>query len=219
VAERVGASSAELLGVMTASDEQSVEQAKDGVSQGGAKHTFKAIRGRVSEGNAKSTVIRLPVADNFTYRDLAALLQRLPQTGPATKQTRIPDGTEPGFLFALRSLVHDSVESYRQSGCIAAGARPRRVFVYDVVLFDLTQKSSRFLPEIVVHGRTYHKVIESAYESRNKTTGKTSGFVLTYGTQDLIAETPVRILYRPRGWFEVELLLDGKGKAAEVAAR
>ena len=219
VSESIAGSSAQLLGVMTASDEQSIEQAKAGVTRPGTFHKFKAIRGSVSENHAQSTIIQLLLSNEFTYRDLDALLHQLPQTGTATRQTHIPNGTEPGFLIALKNLVHNNVESYRRSGRVAAGQYVRRNYVYDATLYELTQKSCRFLPELAANNRMYRSVLESEFEARNTRTGEISRFSLTYGTQDLVAETPIRIVYRPRWWFEAELMLDTGVKPVEVAER
>ena len=53
----------------------------------------------------------------------------------------------------------------------------------------------------------YRDVIESEFETRNLTSGETSRFSITFGAHSPIAETPIRIVYRPRWWFEAELLL------------
>jgi hypothetical protein len=43
---------------------------------------------------------------------------------------------------------------------------------------------------------------------RNLTAGTTTPFRLIYATDGPLAEVPVRIVYRPRWWFEVELTLE-----------
>jgi hypothetical protein len=170
-------------------------------------------------GQAQSTVIHLRLVDDFTFRDLDALLRRLPATGPATRQTRVSAGIEPGFLFALKGLMRDSVEGYRRSGNPRSSLQARKLFVYNATLYELTRQSSRLWPEIGVNGHTYREAIESEFESRNLRTEATSSFTITFGTQAPLAETPIRIIYRPRWWFEAELLLESSTAAVEVARR
>jgi hypothetical protein len=219
IAERLTASSAEILGVMTASDEESMEQAQASITQSGGTHRFKAIRGRVAGGQAECTVIHLRLVNDFTFRDLDVLLRQLPPTGSATRQTRVSAGIEPGFLFALKGMLRDSVEGYRRSGNPGSSQRARKLFVYNATLYELTRQSSRLRPEIGVNGHTYREAIEGEFETRNLRTGAKSSFNITFGTQAPLAETPIRIIYRPRWWFEAELLLERSTGAVEVAAR
>jgi hypothetical protein len=219
IVERVVGSSAELIGVMTESEEQSIEQAQIAVSRSGATHSFKGIRGSLSEGFAQSTTLHLLLSEDFTFRSADTLLRQLPQNGSPIRQTRVPDGTEPGFLFALKGLVHDSVENFLRSGEINAGRQSRCRFVYAGSLYELTRRSSRLVQEDTVNGRTYHGVIKSEFETCNLATGEMSRFSITYGSQPPFTETPIRIVYRPRWWFEAELLLAGEPEVAEAVGR
>lgn len=219
VAERVAGSSAELIGVMTESDEQSIEQAAAKQTQPGGTHAFKAIRGRLNQGLAQSTIIRLLLVDDFTYREADALLRRLPPIGPTTRQMSVPNGADPGFLFAVKGIVHDSVENYRRSGAVRSGAQMRRTYVYDATLYELILKSSQFLKTTLVDEHEYRAVIESQFEARNMRTGKISRFSITYGTEAPNAEIPICIVYQPRWWFEAELRLEYDSGAATAAGK
>ncbi len=218
IAEHVDGSSAELIGVMTQSDERSIEQARQNLSRSGGAHAFKAIRGRVTQGEALSTVIHLLLAEEFTYRDVNVLLGRLPQAGFPVRRISVPKGVEPGFLFALKNLVHQSVESYHRSGRVDTGCKSPRLFVYHASLYELAQRSSDIIPKLTVGGRDYHEVIESRLDVRNRATGETTGFGITYGTRGAAAEIPLRIVYRPRWWFEAELILDGPDDSIRAIA-
>jgi hypothetical protein len=219
VAERVAGSSAELVGVMTESEEQSIEEATAKQIQPGGTHAFRAIRGRLNQGLAQSTIIRLALADDFTYRDADALLRLLPPSGPTTRQMSVPSGVDPGFLFAVKGLVHDCVENYRRSGAVRSSAQTQRTYVYDATLYELLLKSSRFLATVQAGACEYHAVIESQFEARNARTGKLSKFSITYGTEAPNAEIPICIVYQPRWWFEAELRLEDSSGAGAAVGR
>lgn len=219
IAERIDGSSAELLGVMTQSDEQSMEQASAGVSQSCKKHAFLAIRCRLSSGQAQSTVIRLLLSEDLDYRDVDALLGRLPQSGDTTRSMTVPNGAEPGFLFTLKAMVHETVEAYRRWGLVRTTQQKPRKYIYNASLFELNMRSSRILRDIVVNGRPYGPAISSEFEARNTVTGENTSFAITYGTAAPVAEIPIRIVYRPRWWFELELLLEGEAETTQAAER
>jgi hypothetical protein len=43
---------------------------------------------------------------------------------------------------------------------------------------------------------------------RNRSTGSTTGFSITYGTSGALTGIPVAAVYQPNWWFKVELALD-----------
>ena len=214
IAERVSGSSAELTGVMTQSDEQSIEQA-DANSRSENKHAFKAIHSRVSGGEAQSSTARMHLSEDFTYKDAKEVLRSIPRSGSPDLTVKIPAGTDPGFLFAVKAMMHESVEKYRGSGKL--NNPPPRRYIYNASIYQLSMNSSSLLKNVDVNGRKYQNLIESRFEARNTGTGKTSKFTVAYGTDDPIMEIPVRIVYQPRFWFRAELLLDeGLGGVQKV---
>jgi hypothetical protein len=202
---------------MTEAEEQSIEQARTNLERSGETHSYKAIRSRVQGGIAQSSVSYMKLAEDYTYREVDTLLQRVPQEGARVRRLSLPDGAEPGFLFAVRSLVHESVGAYRQSGTSGVAKPASRSYSFSGSLFELTRKSTRAVPEIEANGRRFKLLLESAFEACNLSNGRCSNFSITYGTQDPIAAIPVRIVYRPRWWFEAEMLLDGNGAALQAA--
>jgi hypothetical protein len=216
IGERAAGPTAEILGVMTTSDEQSIGQAKAGLTRQRGAHAFKAIRGGVKDGVAYSTVTHLLLADDLTYRDAEELLRRLPEARGVTQQRQVPAGVEPGFLIAVKGLLHEIVGSYNRSGRVSE-QRARRIFVYNSCLYELAQEESHFQPEALVSGRLYEAIIESKLKIRNSATGETAAFIIACGTRAPIEETPVRIVYRPRWWFETELLLQDIADVLTVA--
>ncbi len=216
ISERAAGPTAEILGVMTTSDEESIDQAKRGLTRQRDAHAFKAIRSSLKDGVASSTVIHLLLADDFTYKDVEGLLRQLPQAGETTRQKSVSADVEPGFLLAVKALLHEIVDSYNRLGRVS-GQRLRRSFVYNSCLYELSQEGAHFQPETLAGGRVYQATIEIRLRTRNTATGETAGFVITCGTRTPFAEAPIRIVYRPRWWFETELLLQDCSEVLAVA--
>jgi hypothetical protein len=217
ISEHVSGSSARLIGIMTQSDEQSVEQAKASVEKSAKGHVFKAIRSLLNDGEAHSFTTPLPQAENYTYKDVALLLSKIPESGSSVRQVRIPDNTDSGFLFSVRELINESVDNYCRSHNLH-GTRPRR-YVYNASLFDLSIVKSTLLKRENVNGKEYQGLIESEFKALNRATNKASSFTVTYGIDGQFFKIPVRIAYNPRWWFQAELLLDESVKAVQTAQK
>jgi len=198
---------AEILGVMTEAEEQTVDAASKAAEAGAAgNHAFKAIRASVGEGEASAQVIRVALAENFTLGDLHELLGRLPEGGEATAWLTLAEDVRPGFLGAVAGLIAESIDAAR------AGDRgrpaPRASYVWDRNLYDLTCTSRPAATGARDEGAgACAGCLETEFRIRNRTTGKKSGFRLTYPAEGPMAGIPVRIVYRPRWWFEAELTL------------
>jgi len=215
--ERVVGSCAEIVGVMTEAEEQSIQQARTNVSASNARHSFKAIRARIADGTAHSSVSYMKLDEDFTYRDVDALLQQVPKDGGRVRILSLPEGAAPGFLFAVRSLVDESVRAYIKSHILGEAQSAVRRYVFSGSAYELRRKSIRMVRELTVNGRMFRQLLESELEIRNLTTGHKSEFRITYGVQDPIAGIPVRIVYRPRWWFEAEMLLDSDAATPQAA--
>jgi hypothetical protein len=216
ISEHVSGSSATLIGIMTQSDEQSADQAKaklDGLEK---EHIFKAIRSRSNGSEALSFTIPLPQTENYTYKDVALLLSKIPEEGPV-KKLKIPDGVDPGFLFSVRGLINESVERYRDSRKLK-GIKQRR-YAYNAFLYDLSIVDSRFVKKSDINGKEYYDLIESDFEARNNTTHKTSKFSIMYGAKGQLSQVPIHITYKPRWWLYAELLLDENAGMAQTARK
>ncbi len=198
----------ELVGVMTESDEQTVDQARakvDRSAQAGG-HGFKAIRASIASGNASAQVLRTTFQEDYTLRDLRAVLDRLPEGRTPTARLRVPEGAGRGFLSALADLIDRNVAAARASGRVSAGESTS--FVYDRGLYDLAVRTAKIVRAPRAGGSAAARSIESDFEIRNCETGNTTGFRLVYGTDGSTAGVPLRIVYRPRWWFEAELTLE-----------
>lgn len=196
-----------LVGVMTESNEESVEDGTATLNQHSrARHPFKAIRASIANGEASAQVVRIALEENFTFRDVGVVLGRLPEGGEPTARIQVPQGSSPGFLGTLADLMHASVSAVRKTGRPAHSQV--RAFVYDRGVYDLTLRTSTGVPRLQLGPKTYYNCIESEFHIRNRATRSETGFRLTYATTGPLAEVPVRIVYRPRWWFEAELTLE-----------
>jgi hypothetical protein len=198
IAETICDDGAELLGLMTESNEQTIEQAQAKTTGAERLQAVKAIRARYASGRTVTEMVTVSPPATMTYRDLDAVVAMLPARG-APKGGDMPAGAESGFLVAVKGLIHDSVIAYGDRGRERTGFR--RTYVYGDRLYDVTLCTSTVL--------TNQKpaVIESEFQVRNRQTGSTTEFRIAYPAAGDAAEVPVRIVYRPRWWLELELAL------------
>ncbi len=195
----------QILGIMTASDEETMEEATTNVSQNGnAKHIFKVIRGSLTSDQAVMEILRVAVVENLTYRDVDVLLNRLPPPGP-TRRAPVPSGARGGFLTAVSMLVQQSQAEYRQSGRLSP--LPPQRFVFAGAVYDLTLRSAKLDSDLAAGGQTAPRAIKGEFEVRNRATGKLSRFKLEYTTDEVLGRVPLRVVYQPRWWLQIELRL------------
>jgi hypothetical protein len=199
IAETVCDDHAALVGLMTESNEETIEQAQAAAEPGERGQVFKAIRARAAAGSVATEILTVAPPGAMTYRDLDGVLARLPAPGSARDITA-PPGADSGFLVAVTGLIHDSVERHRQGGRARRGAS--RAYVYGGRLYDVTLGESR-TPDPRAPA-----VVESEFEIRNRATGSITAFRIAYAVTGPDAEVPVRIVYRPRWWLELELQLE-----------
>lgn len=198
IAETVCGTRAELVGLMTESTEQTVDQAQAALDEARGR-PLKAIRARQVSGEAATEIVTVRPTADVTYRDLGRVLALLPPHGEASVAT-VPPGTDSGFLVAVTGLIHESVSAHRESRRARGGLR--RAYVYAGRLYDITMRSSTVVDTM--------SAIESDFEVRNRATGSTSEFRIVYATAD---GEPIRIVHRPRWWLEVELLAANRPRA------
>jgi len=203
IAETVCAAGADVVGVMTESEEASVDQASANVSRGSSGgQAFRAIRSRVQRGRSDADLARVLLPGPLTYRDLVVLLPMVSSATGEKRNVEVSQGTEPGFLVAVAALAERA---------LAAPATPRRprarlAYVYNGQLFDL---------ELVSFSARGSEV-DTTFQTRNRTTGGTTHFAIAFDTKEP-ALIPARIRFRPRWWFEAELVLDRPATLASKA--
>jgi hypothetical protein len=196
-----------IVGIMTESDEQSVEDARASTTSGGrAGHAFKAIRSSAALGESHTSVTRMVVDDDFTYRDVELALRRVPRGEVKVRRLDAGESTS-GFLGAVADLVRESVETFARTGQVDRHPRTTRSFVHGDRMYSLSLRSSVFAASLDAGPLRPRTLIESEFEVRNPATRKTTPFRITYGTDGPLAGVPVHLVYRPRWWFEAELQL------------
>jgi hypothetical protein len=189
-----------VVGLMTESDEDTIQAAT--VSVGAAAdgtYQYRAVRGVVMPGSAETELLRISTDRSFTHRDVDEMLDLLPSPG-AMQPTMVPAGVAPGFLLVMAEVL-----------ATGRHVASRRTYVYSGVLYELKGSAPTERESAVVGARTYEHVIETEFEARNSTSGEVTHFQVTSGTAATgaaLAGVPVRVVYRPRWWLELELLLD-----------
>ena len=205
IAEESRAAESRVIGVMKESNEQSIREAESSVTgdtrTGG--HIFNVIQATVSGSDSRAQLASLRAAGNPSYRDLETLLAGAGATSMSTPQKIVlPPGTRPGFLSALAALMRD------HAGPDSGRTTSAMTYVHFRTLYDMTVRSSERLAVATIDGHRYTNLVRASFEVRNRTSGETTRFKLTYGTEGALAGVPVQATYQPRWWFEVQLFLD-----------
>jgi hypothetical protein len=212
IAEQVRGTDARVLGVMKQSNEQTVADAEKALgAEGKGGYVFRAIQGTASNREARAGVTTVRVERDMTYRDIDPLIALVNGATDPTAENRsvaLPPGTRPGFLVTLSELVKQSVEGYSKQASAFAPSKQPLTYVYFGVFYDLSLRGSELLKTATIDGQRYTNVARSDFEIKNRSTGETTRFQLTYGTTGVLAGVPVHAVYQPKWWFEVQLFLD-----------
>ena len=207
IVEEQRGSTTEVLGLMKESGEATLEEAAANVDRtGGDTTTFKAVRTTVDGGRGATGTLSFQGPPNTTYKELDALLQRLPDAFGAYQSVALPDGTGVGFLAAMTSLVRTSAEPCRRGGDASTQVRSIQ-YLYHQTIFDLSLASCEFRPSLRTKRGTFTDVVDGRFQVRNQQTGEITKFQVAFGTSGRMRDLPVRAVFRPRWWLEVELLL------------
>ena len=209
ILEEVEGSSARLLGVMTQSDETSIEEARANLKQAGNDgRVYKAIRTTVTDGEARGGTLQASIPHVLTFRDVGTLLEALPDSPAKPRVAQLPAEARPGFLVATAELVRRSVDAQQLGRSTRTLTNKPVPFVFNNRMYDLSLRAITYESETRVHGRSFPSVLTSEFHIRNRGTGNTTSFSMVYGTDGPLAGIPLRIVYRPRWWLEVDLYLD-----------
>jgi hypothetical protein len=208
IVEEQRAGTTEVLGLMKESGEATLEEAAANVDRsGGDTTTFKAVRTTVNGGRGATGTLSFQGAPNTTYNELDALLEHIPSTFGEYQSVELPAGAEVGFLAAMTSLVRNSAEPCRRHAR-DAGARVRPIqYLYHQTIFDLSLTSCEFEPTLRTKRGTFSEIVDGRFQVRNRQTGEITKFQVAFGTSGRLLDLPVRAVFRPRWWLEVELLL------------
>jgi len=213
IVEELDADNAEVLGVMSESNEQTIEEAKARTArENGDVSAFKALRTSITGNRAVSGTMTVLAPAELTYRDLDALLALIPSEAPGVRTLELPPGTEKGFLVAMDSLMRAGIAPCRSADDGGTKGKSTIPYVYNRTLYDLSLLSCDYEPQLRTKTGTFADVVDGQFQLRNRTTNDETKFRVSYGISGELHGVPVRAVFRPRWWMEIELLLEpGKG--------
>jgi hypothetical protein len=212
IREDIRGSEATLIGLMTESDEDSIQQAEGNIrKQAAGDRRFKIIRGTIDADEATSIVTSIAAPAQYSYRQVDTLLdlaqrESSKEAEGTARVIRLPAGTRPGFLEAIAEAMHRQVDQWHASGRVQPGGAIR--YVYHGRIYELRATRTRPLASVQVGGAAYAHVIASEFETRSAYDGEVTQFSMTYGTEGPLAEIPIAASYQPRWWMQIELTLD-----------
>jgi len=218
IEEHIQGPNATLVGLMTESDEDSIEQAQASLRKQESQHVFKLIRGSVAGNQAQSVVTLVPAPSDYDFRQLQTLLDlaRTDQREGTTRSVRLAPGTRPGFLAALADLMRGHVEQWRASHRIDAGLPVS--YAYHGKIFELRATKTQMQATVKIGSTVYQRAIASEFEIRNTRSGEVTRFAMTYGSEGSLAAVPLTVSFQPRWWLEVDLALDDSTPGPTIVA-
>jgi hypothetical protein len=207
IEERIRGDAATVVGLMTESEEESVEEAEANLRrEGSGLHTFKVIHAAIDADESRSIVTAVGAPADYSFRQVRAVLALAGggDSGRKARVVRLPPGTRPGFLSALAEIIHAQAESAR-AGAVHAGAP--LTYVYHGKFFELRGTGVQLKPTFEVNASRYARVVSAQFATKNVGNGEESRFALTYALDGGLAEVPLAISYQPRWWMQVNLAL------------
>jgi hypothetical protein len=208
IEEQIRGAEAHLTGLMTESEEDTPEEAEASLrKQAAGNHLFKVIQATVSGQRATSLVRSIAAPEDYTLRQVRAVLDLAlrESSAPTPRVIQLPPGTRPGFLAALADAIH------------APAASPAN-FVYHGRLYELRQTRSLTIPNLRIGRTVYGRAIATDFVITKMRDGGQTEFSMTYGTEGPFVEVPLIVKYQPRWWMQVELTLDA-GEAPALSDR
>lgn len=196
--EAVRGDSADVFGVRSTLDADSIDEAEAKLARGADPALFAAMCSTVTAHSADAYVTSVRVQRNVTYRHFSQLLDAvaLSERWQQRRAAR-PADAEPGFLTALDSAIRESTRAARAGGRTRA-ARPV-AYVYKGGVYDLELRRTHAVAPDLLRGE---------YTVRNRRTGDTTAFTVTAGIRGALENVPVAATYQPNWWFKIELQLD-----------
>jgi hypothetical protein len=207
IEETIRGDLATVVGLMTESDEESVEEAEANLRrERTGTHTFKVIHAAIDAAESRSVVTAVGAPADYSFRQVRDVLA-LADEGVAAGRSRVvrlPRGTRPGFLSGLAEIIHAQAESAR-AGTVDAG--PRLTYVYHGTFYELRGTNVQLKPTLEVDASRYARVVSAHFAMKNMADGEETRFTLSYAIDGRLAEVPLTISYQPRWWMQVDLAL------------
>jgi hypothetical protein len=198
IEEEIRGEEARLLGLMTQSDEESVQQAEANVrKQATSAHPFTIINGTTDGQQAEARVVSVNLPEDYTVRQASVVLdvaKRAVHDGKL-RVIAMPPGTRPGFLAALSDAMRLPQER-------------TITYVYYGKLYDLRRTHSSAVPSFRIGARDFGPAVAADFVIVNRKDGEQTKFSMTYGTSGGYVEVPLAVTYQPRWWIQVDLTID-----------
>jgi hypothetical protein len=208
IEEEIRGAEARLLGLMTESEEDSVQQAEANVrKQPGGSHPFKVIHGTADGERSQARVASINLTEDYTLRQMHVVLDiaKRAADGGKLRVVSLPPGTRPGFLAALADAMRQPAER-----SIA--------YVYYGKLYELRRTRSATVPNLQIGQRAYGPAVAADFVITSRHDGEQTKFSMTYGTAGAFAEVPLVVSYQPRWWMQVELTIDDASDAPALVS-
>ncbi len=200
IREEMSAAEASIVGVMKQSNEESIKDAEEQLArEGEGGFVFRAMRSRITGNRAEAGVVTYRSPSDLTFRDIGPLLARVNGIGGPRQSTQVPPDTWPGLLFAVADVLNETMKHPVKAGARVPVPQPRR-YVYYRTLYDLKVDSLRAIADPQARERA---LLDAEFEIINQRTRESTRFLMRYAADGV----PLRITFRPRWWFEVELVL------------
>ena len=195
-----------VFGIRTVTDGDSPAEAASRRTPARGLTELGVLCSRISPLDAQSRTATVFVPDGATYRDVDRVLCTVEQHERWNRRgARRPTDTEPGFLTALDRLIRSTVAAAADAGDPSA---TRFAYIYRDAIYDLFPRRVDRIRTLKTRSRVFADLLRSEIVIRNRTSGSTTSFVITYGTTGPLAAVPVAVRYQPNWWFKVELELD-----------
>jgi hypothetical protein len=207
IEETIHGDAAAVVGLMTESDEESVEEAEANLrKERTGAHTFKVIHADINSERSRSVVTAVDAPANYSLRQVRAVLALAGDgsAAAASRVVRLPQGTRIGFLSALSEIIHAQAESAR-AGAVRAGEP--LTYVYHGKFYELRGTSVELKPTVEVNASRYTRVVSGQFAMKSLADGEETRFALSYAVDGRLAEVPLAISYQPRWWMQVNLAL------------
>jgi hypothetical protein len=195
-----------VFGIRTVTNGDSPDEAEANRTRPGGLAEFGVLCSAVSPLEAESRTTTVYVPRDATYRDIGLVLNAAERHSKWNgRRTPRPPDTAPGFLSALdrlmRATATATTPNSRSTGRSFA-------YVYKEAVYDLFPRHLDRINELRTRSATFHDLLRSDMVVRNRATGWTSSFSITYGTRGSMTGVPVTARYQPNWWFRIELELD-----------
>ena len=207
VREHVAGDTTTVFGIRTVTDGDSPDEAGGRRAAQGQLAELSVLCSRISPLDAASRTTSVHVRNDTTYRDVERVLDAAAgHSGWKSIRTSRPSDASPGFLTALDVMMRSSAAAATASK--APPSSPRLLYVYKDAVYELIPRRVERVPYLRTQAGLLRDLLRSDITVRNRTTGYTAGFKITYGTVGALAGIPVAATYQPNWWFKVELELD-----------